>query len=79
MTPEVDGDDAVVVGQVAELVSPEGRAEHEPVEQDDGRALPAFDGVDAAAVVDVHEVMAEVVGEAEALERPSPRPWPPSG
>ncbi len=31
------------------------------------RALATFDDVDAAAVVDVHEVMAEVVGEGQAL------------
>ncbi len=66
---EVDGDDAVVIGEVAQLVDPEGRRQHDPVEQDQSGALATFDDMDAAAVLDVHEVMAEVVGQGQALGR----------
>ena len=69
MAPEVDGDHPVAVGQVAQLVHPEGGGQHEPVEQDERRALAAFDDVDPAAVGGVDEVMPEVVGQGQALAR----------
>ncbi len=64
---EVRGDDPVVSGQVAQLMGPQRRAQHEPVQQHHGRAVAALDDVDASPVVDVDDMLHAVFGHGEAL------------
>ena len=60
VTAQVDGDEPVPVGEVPELVRPDGGGKAGAVEQDDRRSTPPLDDMNPSTVTDLEEVVNNV-------------------
>ncbi len=66
MTAQIDGDHAVLVGKVRQLVHPDPRVEKHAVQQDDRLALPTRDDVDDPSVVHLDVLVLHVGRQVES-------------
>jgi hypothetical protein len=67
VTAEIESDHPVMRGEVAQLMGPQRPAEHEAVEEHDGRALTPLDHVHTPTVVHLEVVLDAVLGDGQAL------------